>query len=57
MTSSSLGGLPKREEVGLKSRHLGLVPAQEDDNTSRYEAARKMVEENLDVDRMVANGP
>ncbi len=50
---SSLGGLPKREEVGLKSRHLGLVPAQEDDNTSRYEAARKMVEENLDMDRLV----
>ncbi len=49
----SLGGVPRREDVGLKSRHLGLVPAQEEDNTSRYEAARKMVEENLDVDRLV----
>jgi cobyrinic acid a,c-diamide synthase len=50
---SSLGGLPRQEEVGLKSRHLGLVPAQEEDNASRYEAARKMVEENLDLDGLV----
>jgi cobyrinic acid a,c-diamide synthase len=50
---SSLGGLPRLEEVGLKERHLGLVPAQEEDNTSRYEAARKMVEGNLDIDRLV----
>ncbi|HSV41947.1 MAG TPA: cobyrinate a,c-diamide synthase, partial [Methanomassiliicoccales archaeon] len=48
-----IGGLPNIEEVGLKSRHLGLVPAAEDDNTSRYETIRKMMEEHLDMDRLV----
>ncbi|MEM0448214.1 MAG: cobyrinate a,c-diamide synthase [Methanomassiliicoccales archaeon] len=49
----SLGGIPQRKEAHLSSRHLGLVPAEEEDNSQRYEEARRMVEENLDLDMLV----
>ena len=51
--AASLGGIPRDEDVGLKSRHLGLVPAGEEDNTLRYETARRLVEENLDLDLLI----
>lgn len=49
----SLGGIPRKEEVALESRHLGLVPAGESDNRQRYEGIREMVEEHLDLDLMM----
>ena len=49
----SLGGIPKSKEIGLESRHLGLVPATEKDNRSKYEEMRSIVEENLDLDLLV----
>jgi cobyrinic acid a,c-diamide synthase len=49
----SLGGLPRKKEIELESRHLGLVPAKEQDNKGRYDEIRDMIEENLDVDQMI----
>jgi len=48
-----LGGLPKVEKAELKSRHLGLVPAKESDNSSSYASIREMVDEHLEVDRII----
>ncbi len=48
-----LGGIPKNKDVALESRHLGLVPAQEGDNSQRYEGISRMVEEHLDLDLML----
>lgn len=49
-----LGGMPNRREAELESRHLGLVPAEESFDRQRYELIRGMVEEHLDIDRLVA---
>ncbi|NLT37073.1 MAG: cobyrinate a,c-diamide synthase [Methanomassiliicoccus sp.] len=49
----SLGGIPKNKDIALESRHLGLVPAKEMDNTARYEGIRSLVEDNLDLDLML----
>lgn len=46
----SLGGIPRNQDVALESRHLGLVPATEADNSHRYEGIRMMVEDHLDLD-------
>ena len=50
----SLGGFPKNKDVVLESRHLGLVPAQEADNSERYEGIRRMVEDHLDLDLLMS---
>jgi cobyrinic acid a,c-diamide synthase len=49
-----LGGVPTDASVELRSRHLGLVPAAEDLDMPRYERIREMVEEHVDMDRIVA---
>ncbi len=48
-----LGGLPKDETVGLKSRPLGLVPAAEQFSQERYDAIRSLIEDNLDMGMLV----
>jgi cobyrinic acid a,c-diamide synthase len=37
----------------LSSRHLGLVPAEEDFDPVRYDEIRKMVEGRIDIDRLI----
>jgi cobyrinic acid a,c-diamide synthase len=49
----SLGGLLTVEKASLSSRHLGLVPAEEDFDADRYDEIRRMVEERLDIDRLL----
>jgi cobyrinic acid a,c-diamide synthase len=49
----SLGGAPRSGAVELESRHLGLVPAGERDNRSRYDRMKETVEENLDLDLLL----
>jgi cobyrinic acid a,c-diamide synthase len=49
----SLGGVPRSGAVELESRHLGLVPAGERDNRSRYERMRETIEEHLDLDLLL----
>jgi cobyrinic acid a,c-diamide synthase len=49
----SLGGLLTVEKASLSSRHLGLVPAEEDFSLQRYEEIRTMVEERIDIDRLI----
>ncbi|MDW5562485.1 MAG: cobyrinate a,c-diamide synthase [Methanomassiliicoccus sp.] len=48
----SLGGIPKNKDIQLESRHLGLVPAKETDNSCRYDGIREMVEAHLDLDQL-----
>ena len=48
-----IGGLPRSEAIGLKSRHLGLVPAKEQFSEGRYDAIRNLIEDNLDMDLLV----
>lgn len=48
-----IGGLRKRDDVELKSRHLGLVPAEEQFNAQVYGNILSMVEESLDLDMLV----
>jgi cobyrinic acid a,c-diamide synthase len=49
----SLGGIPKNADIRLESRHLGLVPAGESDNSRRYDCIREIVEDHLDLDLML----
>jgi cobyrinic acid a,c-diamide synthase len=49
----SLGGLLTVDKASLSSRHLGLVPAEEDFSSERYDEIRKMVEERIDIDRLI----
>ncbi|HOO04409.1 MAG TPA: cobyrinate a,c-diamide synthase [Methanomassiliicoccales archaeon] len=49
-----LGGIPSAEDMGLESRHLGLVPAGEVRDEGRYEAIRRTVEGNVDMDALRA---
>jgi cobyrinic acid a,c-diamide synthase len=49
----SLGGVFTVEKASLNSRHLGLVPAEEDFDPERYEEIRKMIEERIDIDRLI----
>jgi len=48
-----IGGLPRSEDIGLKSRHLGLIPAKEQFSEGRYDAIRSLIEDNLDMDLLV----
>ena len=49
----SLGGVFTVEKASLSSRHLGLVPAEEDFDPERYEEIRKMIEERIDIERLI----
>ena len=49
----SLGGLLTVEKASLSSRHLGLVPAEEDFSSARYDEIRRMVEERIHIDRLL----
>jgi cobyrinic acid a,c-diamide synthase len=48
-----LGGVPSEAAVELRSRHLGLVPAAEDLDMARYARIQALVEDNVDLDRIV----
>ncbi|MBR2540297.1 MAG: cobyrinate a,c-diamide synthase [Mogibacterium sp.] len=49
-----LGGIPNMKEMKLESRHLGLMmPDEIEDLTTQVEAARNLIEENLDTDVML----
>jgi cobyrinic acid a,c-diamide synthase len=48
-----LGGVPSEAAVELRSRHLGLVPAGEDLDMARYARIQRLVEENVDLDRII----
>jgi len=49
----SLGGLPRKEGIELKSRHLGLIPAGEVFRTDKYDMILDFIEENLDVEKII----
>ncbi|OPY32536.1 MAG: cobyrinic acid a,c-diamide synthase [Methanomassiliicoccales archaeon PtaU1.Bin124] len=49
----SIGGMPRNRNIELESRHLGLVPATEQDNRARYDEIREMVEDNLHMDALI----
>jgi cobyrinic acid a,c-diamide synthase len=50
-----LGVLPRRPELEIAERHLGLTPLKEDPALAdRIEALRRAVEEHLDVDAIAA---
>ncbi len=49
-----LGGVPRTGDMGLESRHLGLVPAGEVQDRERYEIIRRTAEENVDLDALVS---
>jgi cobyrinic acid a,c-diamide synthase len=51
--TESLGGIPRVDSIQLESRHLGLVPAEEDLDRDKYERIRRTIEDNLDVDLLV----
>lgn len=48
-----LGGVPRQEDMGLESRHLGLVPAGEVRDPQRYEAICESVEKSVDLDQLL----
>jgi len=48
-----LGGVPRTESAHLESRHLGLVPAAEGFDPARYDAIRAMVQDNVDMARLL----
>lgn len=49
-----LGGIPNDANIELKSRHLGLVPATEAPDSSKYERIRAIIEQNCDIDRIIS---
>ncbi len=51
-----LGYLPKRAEITIPERHLGLIPAAEAGGKTPIEALRREIEETVDLDRIVAIG-
>ncbi len=48
-----LGSLPSELDTALESRHLGLIPALEISSPARYECIRNMIEEHLDIPRIL----
>jgi cobyrinic acid a,c-diamide synthase len=48
-----LGGVPSEAAVELRSRHLGLIPATEDPDMARYARIQALIEEHVDLDRIV----
>ena len=49
----SLGGVLRNDCMVLESRHLGLVPAEEDYDRGRYEKIREHVESCIDIDKLI----
>jgi len=49
-----LGYLPKNLDISLKSRHLGLIPAEEvDELEEKSEKLSKIIEETIDLDKIL----
>lgn len=48
-----LGGIPKDAAVSLRSRHLGLVPAGEADDSASYKRIASLIEEHCHLDRII----
>ncbi len=48
-----LGGIRRQDSINLKSRHLGLVPAQEQFTDGRYEQIRDLIMDSLDMDLLL----
>lgn len=49
-----LGGLPNLKDIRLESRHLGLMmPDEIDDLTDQVTAARNLIAENINTDRLL----
>ncbi len=48
-----LGGIPHDALAELSSRHLGLVPATEDLDLDRYGRIQRLIDENVDMDRLI----
>ncbi|MGE5379248.1 MAG: cobyrinate a,c-diamide synthase, partial [Candidatus Saccharibacteria bacterium] len=48
-----LGGIPCDENISLKSRHLGLVPAEENPDSNRYRLIGSLIEQYCDMDRII----
>ncbi len=48
-----IGGIPRDESIQLPSRHLGLIPAGEQDNEQAYNAMADLVERHLDIDLLI----
>ncbi len=51
------GCLPREEGIGLPSRHLGLVTAEEDEDRQRYHRLADWVENNLDLEQFLEAVP
>jgi cobyrinic acid a,c-diamide synthase len=49
-----LGGVPSTDDMGLESRHLGLVPAAEVADKERYDLIRRTMEENIDIGALIS---
>ena len=50
-----IGGLPRRDEISVEQRHLGLVPAVERENIMGYiDKWGRIIEENIDLDRLLS---
>jgi len=48
-----LGGIPRVKEEILYSRHLGLVPPDELYNPEKYEIIKGLVQDNVNIDRLI----
>lgn len=48
-----LGGIPRDATIKLKSRHLGLVPAEENLDRELYDSIRRIIEGSLDMERLI----
>lgn len=49
-----IGGIPRREEIAVEQRHLGLVPALERENINKsIDHWGEMVKENIDIDLLL----
>lgn len=49
-----LGALPKANDVEIPDRHLGLIPASEQDALqARIDGLAKLVQDNVDIDRLL----
>ncbi|MCL2295783.1 MAG: hydrogenobyrinic acid a,c-diamide synthase (glutamine-hydrolyzing) [Methanomassiliicoccaceae archaeon] len=49
----ALGGVLRNDCMALESRHLGLVPAEEDYDRGKYEKIREHVESCIDIDKLI----
>ena len=47
------GIIPRKKELGISERHLGLLPTEENSNEEQIEIMGHTVEEHLDLDAMI----